>query len=49
MITHQYKWPPNNLYVYPMNLKYGLDSLWYSESIGVDLNVYVNVGTVDSF
>jgi len=40
MMTHQYKWPPNNLYVYPMKLKYGFeDSLWYIESIGVDLNV----------
>jgi len=39
-MTHQYKWPPNNFYVYPMLLKYGLeDSLWYIESIGVDLNV----------
>ena len=27
-MTCQYKWPPNNLYVYPMKLKYGLkDSL----------------------
>jgi len=46
-MTHQYKWPPNNLYVYPIKLKYGLeDSLQYSESIGVDLTVY-NVGAVD--
>jgi len=40
MITHQYKWPPNDLYVYLMKLKYGLeDSLWYSEPISIDLNV----------
>jgi len=40
MMTHQYKWPPNNLYVYLIKLKYGLeDSLWNSESIGVDLDV----------
>jgi len=38
--THQYKWPSNNLYVYPMKLKYGLeDLLWNNESIGVDLDV----------
>jgi len=40
MMTCQYKWPPNNLCVYPMKLKYGLeDSLWNSESIGEDLDV----------
>jgi len=40
MMTRQYKWPPNNLYDYPIKLKYGLeDSLWNSESIGVDLDV----------
>jgi len=39
MMACQYKWPPNNLNVYPMKLKYGLeDSLWNSESIGVDLD-----------
>ena len=39
-MTRQYKWPPNNLYVYPMQRKYGLvDSSWNSESIGVDLDV----------
>jgi len=38
-MTHQYKWPHNNLYIYPMKLKYGLkDSLWNGESIGVDLD-----------
>jgi len=37
MMTTQYKWPPNNLNVDPMKLKYGLkDLLWNSESIGVD-------------
>jgi len=41
-MTHQYKWPPNNLYVYPLMPKYGLkDSLWNSESIGVDLDYKV--------
>jgi len=40
MMTRQYKWPFNNLYVYPMKVKYGLeDSLWNSELIGADLNV----------
>jgi len=39
-MTYQYKWPSNNLYVYTMKLKYELeDLLWYSELIGVDLNV----------
>jgi len=39
-MIRQYKWPPNNLYVYPMKLKYVLeDSLWNGESIGVDLDV----------
>jgi len=40
-MTRQYKWPPNNLYVYPtVKLKYRLeDSLWNGESIGVDLDV----------
>ena len=39
-MTRQYKWPPNNLYVYPMKLKCGLeDSVWNSELIGVDLTV----------
>ena len=39
-MTCQYKWPPNNLYVYPMKLKYALeDSLRYKEPIGVDLTV----------
>jgi len=34
---HLYKWAPNNLYVYPMKLKYRLEvSLWNSELIGVD-------------
>jgi len=37
MMTFQYKWPPNNLYVYPMKQKYELeDSLWNSELIDVD-------------
>jgi len=37
MMAHQYRWTPNNLYVYPMKLKYGLeDLLWNSEPIGVD-------------
>jgi len=40
MMTHQYKWPSNNLYIYPMKLEYRLgDSLWNSESIGEDLDV----------
>jgi len=39
-MTHQNKWRSNNLYVYPMKLKYELkDLLWYSELIGIDLNV----------
>jgi len=39
-MTRQYKWPPNNLYVNPMKLKYRLeDSLWNGESIGVNLDV----------
>jgi len=38
-MTRKYKWPTNNLYVYPMKLKYGLeDSLWNGELIGVDLD-----------
>jgi len=38
-MTSQYKWPPNNFYIYPMKLKYGLEDLiWNSESIGVDLD-----------
>jgi len=37
MMALQYKWPPNNLYVYPMKLKNGLeDLLWNSQSIGID-------------
>jgi len=24
-MTHQYKWPPNNFYVNPMKLTYGLE------------------------
>jgi len=41
MIMHQYIWLPNNLYFYPMKLKYGLgeDLLWYSKSIGIGINV----------
>jgi len=40
VMTHQYKYPPNNLYAYTMKLKYQLeDSLWYSEPIGAGLNV----------
>jgi len=39
-MTRKYKWQPNNPYIYPMMLKYGLkDSLWNSKSIGVDLDV----------
>jgi len=49
MMTHHYKCPPNNFYVHPMKLKYGLeDSLWYSELIDIDLNVQ-NVRAVNIF
>jgi len=38
-MTRQYKSPPNNLYVYPIKLKYGLeDSKWNGDSIGIDLD-----------
>jgi len=44
MMTGQYKWPPNNLYVYPMKLKDGLeDSLRNGELIGIDLDVWTSI------